>query len=288
MGCSSRFPKRRRPNLTPQLCLLFVCGVHRQQDVANCPCARRLPSNEAPSIVSSASGRPYVRCFNFFATAGMPGHGRRRASAVVLMIATAAAASAASAPNDITAAAAGQPASPTCQRVLDLWCSGLQTCSEEIKAAGQQLPLIARYGLNPSRPPSGAEWRCYTPSVLDASRSRCKTAGCDGAFCSHPDELATVLPIDDDVAEAALVGDFATDTNPTTIVKRMISDHAEQHFDDENAAPLLFSTVAAALVERFEYTNLLYYHHCTLVETRINSLNQLDTIRRNMDSATLG
>jgi hypothetical protein len=111
------------------------------------------------------------------------------------MIATAAAASAASAPNDITAAAAGQPASPTCQRVLDLWCSGLQTCSEEIKAAGQQLPLIARYGLNPSRPPSGAEWRCYTPSVLDASRSRCKTAGCDGAFCSHPDELATVLGI---------------------------------------------------------------------------------------------
>ena len=86
-------------------------------------------------------------------------------------------------------------ATAACQRTLDLWCSGLQACSAEIKVAGQQLPLIARYGLNPSRPPSGAEWRCYTPSVLDASRSRCKTAGCGGAFCSHPSELATVLGI---------------------------------------------------------------------------------------------
>eukprot|EP01052_Picozoa_sp_SAG31_P060508 SAG31_NODE_19674_length_595_cov_0.584677_1_plen_130_part_10 len=87
------------------------------------------------------------------------------------------------------------PASAACQRVLDLWCSGLKTCSAEIKAAGQQLPLIARYGLDPSQPPGGAEWRCYTPSVLDASQSRCKIPGCGVAFCSHPSELAIVLGI---------------------------------------------------------------------------------------------
>ena len=79
------------------------------------------------------------------------------------------------------------PISPACQLVLDLYCNAGNDCVPIIQRDGFELPLVARADLMQK-----GEWRCYSPSALDKTKSRYVGGK---AYCSQPAQLSAVLAV---------------------------------------------------------------------------------------------
>lgn len=67
-------------------------------------------------------------------------------------------------------------------------CNADTACVQSIKAGGGELPLVALDDTDSEG--SAADWRCYSPSALNANKTKYVSGG---LYCSRPGPLQSVL-----------------------------------------------------------------------------------------------
>ena len=80
---------------------------------------------------------------------------------------------------------------PQCAAQMDAFCNSpaLASCKAEIAVGNGTLPLVAVHDAGAGG--GSAQWRCYSPTCLDAGGTR-SLPGCS-LYCTHDSELATEL-----------------------------------------------------------------------------------------------